>query len=266
MAKLEWDGSGKRYFEAGVDRGVLYVQGKAIPWNGITNIRSRSVGGENNPIYIDALKQRDDYSPEDFELTLNAYTYPEEFTLCDGMYYAGEGVYFDGQPRQTFDLSYRTGIGNDLNSSHDANYKIHLVYNATAMPTERSNDTIDDDPEPYIFSWVISCVPMTLSGRRPTAHITIDSRQMRPSLLAEVEGLLYGTDTSPAFLPSPDQIATLAIATFLRIDLNTTTGMNAAVVPNGASDIYGLPDDGLYMISANSRLRDPESDGLFTIG
>ncbi len=59
MSKLQWDKVGERYYETGVDRGVLFPMGKngvydkGVAWSGLTAINENPTGGEANPFYAD---------------------------------------------------------------------------------------------------------------------------------------------------------------------------------------------------------------------
>lgn len=208
MSTLMWDKVGERVFEAGVDRGVLYLNGKAYPWNGLVSVSESTIGGESTPYYIDGVKYLTTISDTEFEATINAFTYPKEFAECDGTLDVGNGFLVTNQERSPFGLSYRTKIGNDVDGL-DHGYKIHLVYNAYAMPSEVEYSTFSDTIEPMAFSWSIVTTPETLTGYRPTAHFVIDSIKTDKLHLALIEELLYGGSDSqavPATLPTPQEI------------------------------------------------------------
>lgn len=201
MPKLEWNTSGTRFYEAGVDRGVLYVDGKpGVPWNGLTSVNESPTGGDATPYYIDGVKYLNTPAGEQFEATITAFTYPDLFAECDGTYQPRSGLFITQQRRKSFGFSYRTKIGNDL--SGDFAYKIHIVYNALAEPSERSNQTITDESDPADFSWKITTKPPAMPGYRPTSHVVIDSRTTDHVVLELVEDILYGTEEDTARLPS----------------------------------------------------------------
>lgn len=205
MARLGWNAPGTRFYEAGVDRGVLFVDGyPGVPWNGLTSVNETPSGGDPKSFYIDGVKYLALPSPEEFEGTITAYTYPDEFTLCNGTAQIRSGLFLTHQRRRSFGLSYRTMIGNDLDES--AGYKLHIVYNALASPTERSNGTMTDQADPNDFSWKITCKPPAMEGYRPTAHVVLDTRTTDPSVISAVEDILYGTDEDQARLPSLDDL------------------------------------------------------------
>lgn len=217
MSKLVWDQTGERIYETGVKNGVLYVQGvggtydKGVAWNGLTAVTESPSGAEVTPLYADDIKYLNLMSTEEFGATIEAYTYPEEFAECDGSASIATGVYIGQQARKTFGLSYRTVIGNDVDSN-DYGYKLHLIYGALAAPSEKAYATINDSPEAITFSWEITTTPVNVKGFKPTASVTIDSTKVEAEKLAALEAILYGTEEKEARLPLPDEIATLMAA------------------------------------------------------
>lgn len=205
--KLNWNAVGERYFETGVDRGVLYVAGSAegVPWNGLVAVNEAPTGGEITPSYIDGIRYLNDTSSEEFQAIVEAYTYPDEFEQCDGTISVKNGLFGTLQKRKSFGLSYRTRVGNDVGGLKHA-YKIHLIYNATASPSPRSNKSVGDTIEPDNFSWGLSTIPVAFKGHRPTSHFIIDSRDTPVEALKIIEDVLYGTDETPARLPSAGEL------------------------------------------------------------
>lgn len=218
-SKLEWDNTGERFYETGVKFGVLYpaVNGaypKGVVWNGLTAVTESPSGAEANPIYADDIKYVELRSAEEFGATVEAYTYPPEFAVCDGSASLADGVIIGQQTRKPFGLCYRTIIGND-EDFNDKGYKLHLIYNAMAAPSERAYQTVNDSPEAITFSWELTTTPVSVSGHKPTACLTIDSTKADATKLAALEAILYGTpagdntEAVEARLPLPDEIATL---------------------------------------------------------
>ena len=211
---LVWDADGKRYYETGVDHGVLYLRDetgaytKGVAWNGLTAVSEAPSGAESNPQYADNIKYLNLVSAEEFSATIEAFTYPDAFEACDGSATLAAGVSIAQQNRKTFGFSYRTKIGNDV-AGQDLGYKIHLVYGCLAAPSERSYQTVNDSPEALTFSWEVSTTPVPVTGFKPTATVTINSRTTNPAKLKALEDLLYGTDAAEAALPMPNAIAAL---------------------------------------------------------
>ena len=212
MAKIVWDESGKRTYETGVRKGVLYLQDtqgaytKGVAWNGLTAVTESPSGAEPTALYADDIKYLELFSAEEFGATIEAYTYPAEFEKCDGSASLGTGVTIGQQDRATFGLCYRTVLGNDVKGS-EFGYKLHLIYGAKAKPSEKGYQTINDSPEAITFSWEISTTPVNVSGFKPTACVTIDSTKIDPEKLTQIETLLYGDVSTEAKLPLPDEIA-----------------------------------------------------------
>lgn len=214
MSKLVWDQSGKRLYETGVDHGVLYpiqtggVYSKGVAWNGLTAVTESPSGADVNDVYADNMKYLGLVGAEKFGATVEAYTYPDEFAECDGSIELVKGATIGQQNRKVFGMVYRTVIGNDVDGNEHG-YKLHLIYGATAAPSEKAYNTINEDPEAITFSWELSTTPVNVTGHKPTASLTIDSTKADPTKLAELEKILFGdTETEPR-LPLPDEIAQL---------------------------------------------------------
>lgn len=215
MAKLLWDQTGKRNYETGVDHGVLFVQDETgshlagVAWSGLTKVTQSPTGGEETALYADNIKYLSLYSQEVFEGTVEAYTYPEEFAECDGSKEAAKGLRVGQQPRKPFSLVHRTYIGNDIVGTA-AGYKLHLLYNLKASPSERAYETVNETPGAVTFSWALTSTPVNLEteGYTPTSVLEIDSLSAPAAKLAELEKLLFGSETEGdvSSLPTPDEI------------------------------------------------------------
>lgn len=215
MAKLVWDKSGDHRYETGVDHGVLYPfqdetsdYSKGVVWNGLSSVTESPSGAEANPIYADNIKYLNLMSAEDFGGTIEAYQSPEEFDACDGTATPVPGVTIAQQNRQMFGFCYRSIIGNDT-KSNDYGYKLHLVYGATASPTQKQYSSVNDSPDAITLSWEFSTTPVEVTGYKPTAHMTIDSTKTDANKLKALEDILYGTETEEPRLPMPSEVITL---------------------------------------------------------
>lgn len=213
MAKIEWDKVGERFYETGVDRGVLYPQSDegtgyatGVAWNGLTAVTESPSGAEATPQYADNIKYLNLISAEEFGATIEAYTYPEEFGRCDGTAELEPGVVIGQQNRKPFALSYRTFKGNDTQNT-DHGYKIHIIYGATAAPSEKAFATVNDSPEAITFSWELTTNPVAVPGHKPTACITIDSTKVDKEKLGQLEAALYGTESEEPRVPMPEEVA-----------------------------------------------------------
>lgn len=205
MATLVWDKPGERIYQAGVDRGVLYLHdGTAVVWNGLTGMEESS-DSELKSFYLDGVKYLQNLIPGDFSGKLKAVTYPDEFDRVNGQATGFLGLALYDQPAQSFNLSYRTRIGDDI-VGEDFGYHIHLLYNVMAVPDSIGFETSKDSgTQPIEFSWALTGTPEKLKGFRPTVHISIDSKKTSDTLLKQLEDMLYGTaTTSPRFPPLQD--------------------------------------------------------------
>lgn len=291
MAKLSWDKAGNRYFETGVDRGVLYPEsGKGVAWNGLVSVSENPSGGEATPYYSDGIKYLNASGTEEFGGTIEAYTYPDEFSECDGTATFG-GLAIHQQPRKSFGLSYRTRIGNDVDGSGHA-YKIHIVYNALAAPSQIDYGTVDDDPEALTFSWEFTTTavdpPLAVntpliggiappaatgfntSGLTPLSHITIDSRKTSDVLVWEIEKILYGTSsTSPRLLTLKELIDLYLkpMPSSRRIVAKPVSGLSnlyTTTLANG--DLLGFPEEGVYTLNPfKANLKPTNQLGMYTL-
>lgn len=210
MTVLTWDRTGERLYETGVDRGVLYIPNNGIydtgyAWNGLTAVTESPSGAEPTALYADNIKYLTLMSAEDYGITIEAYTFPVQFALCDGTAEASTGVFVGQQPRKPFGFSWRTRLGNDVSGS-DFGYKIHLVWGGMASPAEKAFETINDTPDAITFSWEVSTNPVAASGFKPVASMTIDSTKVNAAALTQLENALYGTAGSAPRLPSPDEV------------------------------------------------------------
>lgn len=224
MAALTWDETGHRLYETGIRKCVLYPKTAAgaydagVAWNGLTSITESPSGAEESALYADDIKYLSLYSAEEFGGTIEAYTYPDEWAVCDGSAELANGVVAGQQPRRGFGLCYRTVIGND-EQNESYGYKLHIIYGATASPSQKQYQTINDSPEAITFSWEFKTVPQSVTVPqgdtrvfKPTSLITIDSTKADATKLAALEAILYGsggqTSTDPR-LPLPGEILTL---------------------------------------------------------
>ena len=213
MAKIIWYNTGERLYETGVRNGVLYLMNEGaytngVPWNGLTAVTESPSGAEATPLYADDIKYLNLFSAEEFGATIEAYTYPDEFAVCDGSASLVDGVYIGQQDRKIFGLCYRTTVGNDVNGAGHG-YKLHLIYGAMASPSEKAYATINDSPEAITFSWEVSTTPVNVTGHKPTATVIIDSTKTDKTKLAALEAILYGSDSEEPRMPLPDEIATV---------------------------------------------------------
>lgn len=219
MAKLTWDDSGKHLYETGISQGVLYVYGSSqygygVAWNGLTTVTENPTGADATAIYADNIKYLNLVAAEDFEGTIEAYTYPDEFKTCNGELELASGMTVGQQNRTTFAFCYRTELGNDTQGVNYG-YKLHIVYGATVSPSERSYETINDSPDAIQFSWDFKTVPVTVSavsGVKATALVVLDSTVIGSTKMASIEASLYGSAGGSATLLMPDEIYSIISA------------------------------------------------------
>lgn len=272
MSVLQWDKTGERLYETGVDHGVLYqinesgeyVEG--VPWNGLTAVTESPSGAESNKQYADNIEYLNLISAEQFAATIEAFTYPDEFGVNDGTMEPTPGVKVGQQRRRAFGFSWRTRLGNDIEGT-DYGYKLHLVWGALASPSEKAYSTINDSPEAITFSWEVSTTPVavgTIGGTeyKPTAIMTIDSTKTDPVKLAALEAVLYGTNVTDAELPSPADVITILTTTLTSATPAAPTydsGSDEITIPATTGVIYSINGvdkvAGDHVITATSEVR-----------
>lgn len=210
MAVLKWDEDGARKFTMGVDHGVLYPKKDesgydvGVPWNGLTAVNESPSGAEPNDLYADNIKYARLIGAEDYDYTVEAYYYPDEWAECDGSAEPVPGVTIGQQTRKAFGFSWRTKVGTDQNP--DAGYIIHIVWNSTAQPSDKNHETVNDNPDAATFSWECGTIPVAVNGYKPTAKMEIDSTKVEADKLKKLEEKLYGTESAEPTLPTPDEI------------------------------------------------------------
>lgn len=212
--RLKWDQTGEKTYETGVSNGVLYPQKSdgsydhGVAWNGLSSVNESPSGAEPTKIYADNIAYLTLISAEEFGATVEAYTYPDEFAECDGSAEVADGVTVGQQDRKPFGMAYKTIVGNDTEKNAHG-YKLHVIYGATAAPSEKSYGTVNDSPEAITFSWELSTTPVEVADHKPTASITIDSTKADKEKLKALEDILFGSEEAEARLPLPDEIITL---------------------------------------------------------
>lgn len=249
--RLTWDETGERLYETGVKKAVIYPAGTGeaagtypmgYVWNGISSVSESPSGAEANAIYADDIKYLELRSAEEFGATVEAYMYPEVFAQCDGSASVASGVMIGQQTRKRFGLCYRTVLGNDVDTDNYG-YKLHLIYNAMAAPSERQYQTVNDSPEAISFSWELTTTPINVEGYKPTSTLVIDSTKADPTKLESLEDILYGTSSTDPRLPLPAEVialmggdATVEIS-LNRANLKLTEGqtftLKATTIPAG---------------------------------
>ena len=220
MPQIKWDEEGTHIYHTGVSKGVLfpfdnaqnrYSQG--VAWNGLKTVTETPEGDESSDIYADNLKYLTLLSAPSFKFTIEAYTYPDEFALCDGTAQLVKGVTLGQQPRTRFAFSYCTRLGNDTKGDSYGEL-LHIIYGAMAAPSERAYNTVSDSPEAISFSWECSTIPVQLDGFQPVSVVTVDSSKLDASKYKKLTDKLYGVSAGAggAVVPTlvmPNEMRTL---------------------------------------------------------
>ena len=210
MSKMVWDAVGNRFYETGVEQVALFPQSNGtyptgVAWNGVTALNITPEGAEPNPFYANDKKYLVIMSKEEVGVTVEAYTYPDEFRSCLGYKTAGEGVYVGQQAHIPFGLVGKNLIGNDAQGT-TYGYKLHILYGCLASPSENANATVNESPEPKTMSWECDTTPVSVAGFEPASHIEIDSTKVDATKLKALEAIIYGSESEEPRLPLPDEV------------------------------------------------------------
>lgn len=214
MSRLTWNKTGDRLYETGVEECALFPQATdgtyplGVAWEGITNVTESPSGAEPTKLYANDTVYATMMSAEELGGSIEAYTFPDEFAECDGSATVAKGVKIGQQTRKAFGLAYKTLIGNDIVGTAYG-YKLHVIYGATASPSEKAHATVNDSPEAQTMSWEFTTTPVAVTGAKPTASIEIDSTTADADKLAALEAMIYGSESSEPKLPTPDEIIAL---------------------------------------------------------
>lgn len=218
MTKLIWGLLPEMTFESGVNRGVLYPKNSpGVVWDGLLSIQETPSEGTVTSSQIDGVTYLNKFIPDGIALAVAAFTYPDEF-----------------DESTAFGLSYRTNINDG------SDYKIHLVYNLTAVPSQISYSTLNADPDTDPFAWNMSSVPLAIANASPSAHLIVDTRYVNAGLITALENILYGGVGIDPRLPAYDEVKSIfdSYATLIVTDNG-----------DGTATISG-PDDVVYSLSS----------------
>lgn len=214
ISRLIFDENGKRLYETGVEKAVIYrlSAGKyrhGTVWNGVTSVTGSGEGGEATALYADDIKYLSLISAENWKGSIEAYGYPDALLECLGQDEIATGVTVGQQSRRHFGLCFTTREGNDVKGD-GFSYKIHIIYDLVASPSDKSYQTQSDSPEPVTMSWDISAGNVAAKDHKPTAEIVLDFKAMakagKANAIREIEGILYGSEDQSAYLPEIDEI------------------------------------------------------------
>lgn len=216
MTKLVFDAVQDRKYENGISNVALFVSDgqswykEGVAWNGVSKFAEQPEGGEITAIYADNIKYLSLVGAENIKFSIECYTYPDEWAECDGSASLTKGVNIAQQPRKSFAAAYITNVATEANPS--LGRKLHLLYGCKASPSERSYETINNDPAAMQFSYSGECTPVAvdIEQHRPTALITIDEVEVGADKFKKVLDFVYGNETKNAKMPKPGEVFKLA--------------------------------------------------------
>jgi hypothetical protein len=221
MAVLQWDESMLKFFENGVSKPVLFahdpdtdVPEPGVAWEGLISVTEKPTGAEVTKLWANNSEYAQLVSREEFEGTLEAYTYPTDLNRAMGVATEGHvGLLIPQQSRSRFSLSYQTQIHSD-GGGENVGYQIHILYNLRLKPSERAATTVNESPEALTFSWDFTskAEAFTNDDYRPVSKVVIDSRTAPALVLDQIEEALYGTATENSEILFPDDLLALFTA------------------------------------------------------
>lgn len=215
MAKITWDNTSERLYETGTSKGVLSVidasgvNGTSEGWDGLIGVTVSPDGAEPNDLYANNGIYLTMRSKEKTKGTIRAYTYPDSFAACDGSKEIISGVHVKQQVRASFNLAWSTILGNDTQKEAYGE-TIHLIWNATASPSERAYETMNADPDAIELSWDFEAAAVGLDDAefediQPTAYVTVNTVDANPAFLTWLKETLYGTKTTEPKFPTLEE-------------------------------------------------------------
>lgn len=252
MAELQFDTVGQRYFETGVSHMVLFPGAPThdseitgVAWNGITSVSQSPDGGDANDQYADNIKYLALRGAENMGGTIEAFYYPPELKACIGRKSLGghHSLTFAQQTKKAFSFAYLTVLGNDTEGV-DYSEVLHIVYNATCSPIEKSYETINESPEAQTFSFEFNTVPLVLDTSKITKYSSLgtthkeikdDIDKMKASAVIEIEyipgetskdeadfyknvkAMVYGSASKESKLPMPEEILNEFLTTVVKV-------------------------------------------------
>lgn len=205
--KLTWDDAGTRLYETGVSQAALYPEnGSPVAWNGLIAVTASPSGGEPSPIYANNVKIADSFSFQDYDGSIESFTYPNALLQCDGSAFPVPGLRIAMQKRRRFGLAYKTLIGNDTRDLKYG-YKLHIHYGCIVRPLQKDYKTITENPDLLHFKWDFTSIPVRSSGFPPLSYLCIVSSKVSSAAMQALDDILFGTEQTDPTLPFPDEVA-----------------------------------------------------------
>lgn len=182
---LTWD---DRKVTFGVDHGVIYSDlFPAEPWNGLVSVKTDTTTSELEDRYFDGQKYDSSVLRVGVSVAVEAATYPDRLDSAEPVRLSG--------------MSWR--------NLTPVTYELHILYNVTLVQKDISRMSLDDSQQMTLFAWEGVTAPSFSTAMLATSHVTIMAERTTSGVLELLENLLYGTDKSPAILPTLDEIVSI---------------------------------------------------------
>ena len=241
VAQLEW-GALPPMLEQGVDRGVLYLDEGAVPWNGLVSVEEKESGWIESNHYFEGNRVHISQDVGEYGARISAFTYPDVFAEYNG---------YSKPEARKFGFSYRT--------QHGDSHRIHLVYNTWVRTDARSWQTAGSTADPSLFTWDLYTSPVQVPLGAPTARIIVEAPR-DPTVLERVEAILYGSAEQDPRMPDPFELVDLyEAATRLQI----TRHPDGRYTASGPDDMVRLLPDGRFEINSPTAI--VLDAGIFTV-
>ena len=103
----------------------------------------------------------------------------------------------------------------------DFSEELHLVYNATASPSDKNNETVNESPDVSPLSWECSTTSVNVPGFKPSSHLTFFKHLMDPADWEALLNLVWGSTSNDATLPTPATVISMFGTTYSYTALTT---------------------------------------------
>lgn len=203
MTRVVWDNLAERVYSVGIDRGVIYPVGGGSPavWNGLTAVTDTG-DAELKEYYYDGRKALVRIVPSGYKGTIEAITYPDILDELTGAVPHVAGIRTHNSLPREFHMTYRTLLGSAADGT-DLGYRIHMLYNLKASFDDIQSKTLGETVEPTPFSWAVTATERFIKNNIPISHLSVDSREIDPTSLSNLEDTLYGTPSTAPSMPDP---------------------------------------------------------------
>lgn len=185
------------YAARGVSQFIFQARGgKAEVWNGVTRVNDNVDTEGFSTIYIDGEGRHFSTNQTDYNVDLQAYSYPPQLE--------------EGQ----FDLAYTLSSAQD-----ETSFEIHILYNCLGALKGTDWTTKVNSSVPVLFEINITTLPAktNATGLAPGSHVIIKLDSLSSEIKDDLLNLLHGGDDDARIPPLDELIEFLESRASLRI-------------------------------------------------